>query len=148
MDGLKLGKLFNVPYVLTSPFNAIRNYGLHEGADYDILTHETDSKEPVLCAYPGIVERSLDSTGGYGKYIRILHERNGKPFYTRYCHLDARFVEVGQTIKQGQPIGEIGSTGNSTAEHLHFNLEVPGYGLDGYVVANVVDPEPYFNHAN
>lgn len=139
-----MGKLFNESYVLTSPFNAPRSYGLHEGADYDVLTNEADSKAKVLCVYDGIVDRSLDSTGGYGKYVRIKHERNGKPFYTRYCHLDARFVEVGYVLQKGEPIGEIGATGNASGEHVHFNLEVPDFGLDGYVVANVVDPEPYF----
>jgi hypothetical protein len=50
---------------------------------------------------------------------------------------------VGQTIKKGQAVGEIGATGNATGEHVHFNLEAPGWGLDGYIVADVVDPVPY-----
>lgn len=152
LTGLKLGKVFNEPYVMTSPFNAPRNYsafggnanGKHEGADFDVIGGSIDNKNPVLCAYDGIVERSLDSTGGYAKYVRVQHERNGSVFYTRYCHLDERYVSVGQEIKQGDAIGEIGSTGFVSAEHLHFNLEVPIYGLSGYIVANVVDPMPYF----
>ena len=143
MDGLKLGQLFAVPYALTSGFNAPRDYGKHEGADYDVIGTNPNSKEMVLCAYDGTVERSLDSTGGYGKYVRVIHTNNGRQFYTRYCHLDTRVVQVGQTIKAGQPVGEIGTTGNVSGEHVHFNLEVPGFGLSGYVVADVVDPVPY-----
>lgn len=137
---------------MTSPFNAPRDYSKlggkvddkHEGADFDVIGGSADNKNPVLCAYDGIVERSLDSTGGYGKYVRMQHERNGSIFYTRYCHLDVRFVEVGQVLKQGDWIGEIGKSGFVTGEHVHFNLEVPNYGLSGYIVANVVDPMPYF----
>lgn len=136
--------MFNESYVLTSPFNAPRDYGLHEGADYDVLTNEVDSKANVLCVYDGVVDRSLDSTGGYGKYIRVRHERNGHTFYTRYAHLDERFLNVGEVVEVGTPLGEIGKTGNVSGEHIHLNLEVPGFGLAGYVVADVVDPESYF----
>lgn len=137
---------------MTSPFNAPRDYSKfggkvndkHEGTDFDVIGLNPDSQEPVLCAYDGIVERSLDSLGGYAKYVRVRHERNGSVFYTRYCHLDERYVLVGQEIKQGDPIGEIGSTGFVSGEHLHFNLEVPIYGLSGYIVADVVDSQPYF----
>jgi hypothetical protein len=75
--------------------------------------------------------------------VRVVHERNGRQFYTRYCHLDTRVAQVGQAIKAGQPVGEIGTSGNVSGEHVHFNLEVPGFGLSGYVVADVVDPVPY-----
>ena len=43
----------------------------------------------------------------------------------------------------GVEVGEVGATGNSYGEHIHFNLEIPGYGLNGYAVTNVVDPFPY-----
>lgn len=141
--GLRLGHILSYRYVLTSPFNAIRDYGKHEGADYDLVGGVVDNKVSVLCAYPGVVDRSLDTTGGYGKYVRVMHTRNGSVFYTRYAHLDSRLVTVGQSLSGGDPIGEIGNTGNSTGEHVHLNLEVPGYGLHGYVVDWVVDPEPY-----
>ena len=145
LDGLVLGKPFAVPYALTSPFNAPRSYanGLHEGVDYDVLTAVADSQEPILCLYPGTVDISVDSSGGYGKYVRVRHERNGSTFYTRYAHMDERFVSVGQIVDIGDALGEIGTTGNVTGEHVHINLEVPGYGSSGYVVSDVVDPHPY-----
>ena len=111
--------------MLTSPFNAPRSYGRHEGADYDVIGGVEDNKVSVLCAHDGVVDTSLDSSGGYGRYVRVKHTRNGKPFYTRYAHLDARYVQVGDVVSRGMAVGEIGVTGNATGEHVHINLEVP-----------------------
>lgn len=83
-------------------------------------------------------------SAGYGNYVIIKHERNGSPFFIWYCHLDEVYVAENAPTIQGSIIGEIGKTGNVTAEHLHLNLQVPGYGSDGYIVADVVDPMPYF----
>jgi murein DD-endopeptidase MepM/ murein hydrolase activator NlpD len=143
LDGLRLGRPFAWRYVLTSAFDAGRSYGKHEGADYDVVGGAADNAADVLCLYDGTVDRSLDTTGGYGSYVRVKHDRNGHVFYTRYAHLDKRYVEAGQWVKQGDALGEVGTTGNVTGEHVHINLEVPGYGLGGYVVADVVDPAPY-----
>lgn len=143
--GLQLGPPFRVPYMMTSPFNAPRNYGngLHEGVDYDILTAAPDSDEHVLALYPGVVTRVERKTTGYGNNVIIAHERNGSPFYTLMAHMDAIFVTVGDIVAMGDAIGEIGSTGNSSGEHIHINLEAPNYGLRGYVRDWVVDPAPY-----
>lgn len=143
--GLRLSHILPYRYILTSPFDAPRDYPpnyKHEGADYDVVGGQPDNKVNVLCAYPGTVDRSL-KYGDYGEYVRVKHTRNGSPFYTRYAHLDARFVAVGDVVKAGDALGEIGATGKVTGEHVHFNLEVPTYGLRGYVVDWVVDPEPY-----
>lgn len=143
LDGLRLGHILPYRYMLTSAFDAPRSYGKHEGCDYDVIGGQPDNKVNVLCAYDGIVDISLDKTTGYGKHIRVKHIRNGSPFYTRYAHLDARFVNVGQSVMKGTALGEIGATGNADGEHVHLNLEVPEYGLSGYVTAWVVNPEPY-----
>lgn len=148
LTGLKLGYLFRYQYSNDyngGRFNDPRNYGngLHEGVDADVIGGEANNKTGVLCTYAGVVDRSLDSAGGYGKYVRVQHENNGSVFYTRYCHLDERYVSVGDTLVTGDAVGEVGTTGNVFGEHVHLNLEVPGYGLSGYVVADVVDPAPY-----
>lgn len=57
--------------------------------------------------------------GGYGNYIDINHP-NGTQ--TRYAHLSSVYVGVGASVSQGQPIGEVGSTGRSTGPHLHFEV--------------------------
>jgi len=144
-NNIQLGFLMKWRYVMTSPFNAKRSYanGLHEGYDINLINGRHNSTEAILCSYPGIVERSLDSTGGYGIYVRVKHTLDEHIFYTRYCHLDQRYVEVGQLVDIGSEIGEIGTTGNVTGQHLHFNLEIPNFGLHGYVVRDVVDPALY-----
>lgn len=114
----------------------------HEGVDFDVL-ESGDSKASALCAYDGKIVKVTQSNG-YGKYAIIEHKRNGSLFYTWYCHLDNVYVAEGLPILQGVAVGEIGNTGFSSGEHVHFNLEVPNYGLSGYIVANVVDPLPYF----
>jgi len=136
---------------MTSPFNAPRDYSAfggkvndkHEGADFDVIGGSVDNKNPVLCVYDGLVV-NVGFSSGYGNRVIIEHENNGSLFYTWYCHLDKVFVTQGTTLIPGSFVGEIGSTGNAQGEHIHFNLQVPGYGLDGYIVAEVVDPMPYF----
>lgn len=149
LDGLKLGAPFQVPFVLTSPFNAQRDYAnkLHEGADYDIMTQEPDSKEPVLACLSGTVSRSENKGTAYGHFVVIDSTYNGEPIAVWYAHMDARYVQAGQTVKQGDRVGELGGT-NTTgqprfAEHVHINLTHQGTGLDGYAVAKVRDPHPF-----
>jgi murein DD-endopeptidase MepM/ murein hydrolase activator NlpD len=144
LDGLKLGQLFTVPYALTSGFNAVRDYGKHEGADYDVIGTNPNSKELVLCVYDGTVERSH----GFHRRLWQIRARHPHPQRPSVLHpllppRHPRGAQVGQAIKAGQPVGEIGTSGNVSGEHVHFNLEVPGFGLSGYVVADVVDPVPY-----
>ena len=62
-------------------------------------------------------------SGGYGKCVKISHA-NG--YSTWYAHLSSIDVSTGQSVYQGQQIGRIGSTGNSTGPHLHFELRING----------------------
>jgi len=139
--GLKLGRLFNEHYRLTDEFNAPRDYGngLHEGADYSTGTMGST----VLATYGGTVTLSRDTEGAYGNYVIVEHVRNGSIFSTWYCHLGSRHVNVGSNVAMGTPIGTMGASGNADGAHVHFNLQAPNYGLDGYVVPDVVDPHPY-----
>ncbi|MEU0171415.1 M23 family metallopeptidase [Streptomyces iakyrus] len=64
--------------------------------------------------------------GSYGNNIVIKH---GDRIYTQYAHLSKIGVRVGQSVKTGQEIGKVGSTGNSTGPHLHFEVRTaPVYG--------------------
>lgn len=150
LNGLELGPLLDRPYVYTSLFNDGRDYSAfggsktdkHEGIDADVIGSNPDSDAAVLSVYGGRVTKVYRS-GGYGHQVHVQSNYNGVQFVHRYAHLDDTSVNVGQIVEKGDAIGEIGTSGNVTGEHLHFNLEVPNIGLSGYVVPNVVDPQPY-----
>jgi murein DD-endopeptidase MepM/ murein hydrolase activator NlpD len=72
---------------------------------------------PVLAAYSGRVSLA-EMMGGYG--LSILLDHNQGKQETRYGHLSQVFVKSGQWVQQGTVIGLVGSTGNSTGPHLHF----------------------------
>ena len=87
---------------------------------------------PVLAAYSGRVSLA-EFMGGYGLSILLDHSQGSHE--TRYAHLSQVFVKPGQWVQQGTVIGLVGSTGNSTGPHLHFEaLE----SVQGSLVA--VDP--------
>jgi murein DD-endopeptidase MepM/ murein hydrolase activator NlpD len=66
-------------------------------------------------------------SGGYGRVVDIDH---GSGLSTRYAHLSAIDVQVGERIKAGQIIGRLGSTGRSTGPHLHYETRINGEALD------------------
>jgi Peptidase family M23 len=74
---------------------------------------------PVLAAYAGQVAIA-DFMGGYGLAIALNH--NQATQQTLYAHLSEIFVKPGEQVKQGDVIGRVGSTGNSTGPHLHFEF--------------------------
>ena len=90
---------------------------MHTGVDWAAPTGT-----PILAAGDGTVER-VGREGGYGNYVRIRHA-NG--FATAYGHMSryAAGVEPGVSVKQGQIIGYVGSTGMSTGPHCHFEVLV------------------------
>ncbi|MGA9943978.1 MAG: peptidoglycan DD-metalloendopeptidase family protein [Candidatus Cybelea sp.] len=65
--------------------------------------------------------------GGYGNYILIDH---GASYSTGYGHLSAMYVSSGQSVQRGQAIGAVGSTGQSTGPHLHFEVRIAGKPVD------------------
>ena len=89
----------------------------HKGIDI-----ASGSGNPVLAAASGTVVKSYMSSS-YGNYIVISH---GGGLMTAYAHLSRRLVSVGDTVSAGQQIGKVGSTGNSTGPHLHFEVYVNG----------------------
>jgi murein DD-endopeptidase MepM/ murein hydrolase activator NlpD len=92
---------------------------------------------PVVAAGSGII-MSAGWQGGYGKAIVIQH--NGVQ-QTLYGHLSEIFVQPGQRIEQGMVIGRVGSTGNSTGPHLHFETKVAT--ADGWVAIDPGDAMKY-----
>lgn len=102
---------------ITSPFG-YRNcpyHGreLHGGCDIP-AAYGT----PIKAAKSGVVVISTYGSS-YGNYVAIAH---GDGSRTMYAHMSSRAVSVGTTVSQGQVIGYVGSTGNSTGNHLHLEL--------------------------
>lgn len=108
----------------THPITGTRRF--HSGIDIG-----APMGAPVVAAGSGTVVSS-GWIGGYGKAITIEH--NGVQ-QTLYGHLSEIFVQPGQNIEQGTVIGRVGSTGNSTGPHLHFETKVST--ADGWIA---VDP--------
>ncbi|WP_368236678.1 M23 family metallopeptidase, partial [Anaerotruncus rubiinfantis] len=81
---------------------------------------------PVYAAAEGKVSLA----GWYGEYGRCVIIDHADGSQTLYGHNSALMVSAGQTVKQGQKIAEVGSTGNSTGNHLHLELRVGSRFLD------------------
>ena len=91
------------------------------------------SGTPILAADSGIATVIPDNGNGYGNYVIINH---GGGRTTLYAHMSGFAVSNGASATQGQTIGYVGSTGNSTGPHLHFEVRVNGA---------TTDPKSYFN---
>jgi len=76
----------------------------------------------VLSVADGVIVRS-EKNSNYGWLVQIDH---GDNYTTLYSHNRKNLVEVGETVKKGQPIAEIGSTGRSTGPHVHFEVHKKG----------------------
>jgi murein DD-endopeptidase MepM/ murein hydrolase activator NlpD len=111
---------------MSSPFGMrmdpfVRGPAIHTGVDM-----RGDPGDPVRATATGTVT-TASVNGGYGKMVEIDH---GNGLSTRYGHLSAIDVSVGQSVRIGQTIGKIGSTGRSTGPHLHYETRVDGEAVD------------------
>lgn len=112
--------------------NSSYKAGKHTGIDIAGKQGST-----VMAAFEGVVTTSGFDPKNYGNYVIVKHP-NG--LYTLYAHMYLRNVTVGTQVKAGQVLGQMGSTGNSTGTHLHFEVR---NGAGQY--ANNIDPTPYLS---
>lgn len=98
-----------------------RSSGFHTGTDFAIALGT-----PAYAAASGTVTFA-GWKGSYG-YLVIIDHGNG--YQTYYAHCSALYVTAGQTVTQGQNISAVGSTGNSTGPHLHFEIRYNGNTLN------------------
>lgn len=156
VEGLKKyeGATFPMPFesweqnkdVVTSKFsksrtitiNGITKTGVHTGIDLVVISISS----PKICAVTsGKVVVAKAGNTGYGNYVVIEHTAtDGTIFYTLYGHMKEGSIMVaeGTEIKAGQVLGLMGSTGNSTGAHLHFEVR-----LNKNSSSNAIDPYPY-----
>ncbi|TLM87275.1 M23 family metallopeptidase [Pseudarthrobacter sp. NamE5] len=105
-------------------------HGGHNGIDFAAPTGT-----PIVAAGPGRVSSAGWSAHGGGNEIHIDHP-NG--LQTWYAHLSRFAVSMGDVVRGGQRIGDVGSTGNSTGPHLHYMVFNGGW-------PNFVNPSPYLD---
>jgi len=104
-------------------------HGTHKGIDI-----AAEQKTPVYAVDAGVVSKSYYSDT-YGNVIFIKHQNN---YETVYAHLYKRNVFEGQKIQQGELIGRMGNTGDSSGVHLHFEVH---QDMWTYSKENAIDPE-------
>ena len=90
---------------------------LHEGIDFI-----ADVGTPVFAAAGGVVVFA-EYHNQYGQMVEIDH---GNDFITRYAHASRLLVKVGEVVRRGRKVAEVGSTGRSTGPHLHFEVRYKG----------------------
>jgi murein DD-endopeptidase MepM/ murein hydrolase activator NlpD len=110
----------------TSPFGVrvdpfLRVPAMHTGIDF-----RGNMGDPIHATAAGTVT-SAGWSGGYGNMVEINH---GNGLATRYGHLSAIDVTVGQSIRIGQVVGRLGSTGRSTGPHVHYETRVDGEAVN------------------
>lgn len=100
----------------------------HTGID---IAHQIGT--PIIATANGIVRKVEYDVMGYGIHVEIEHSYG---FSTLYAHLQRAYVTKGQRVSRGQVIGALGSTGQSTGPHLHYEVRI---------AKQVVDPANYIN---
>jgi murein DD-endopeptidase MepM/ murein hydrolase activator NlpD len=111
---------------MSSPFGVRLDPFLGRPAIHTGIDLRGETGEPVHATAAGNVSIA-GREGGYGNMIEINH---GNGLATRYGHLSEIDVKVGQTVRIGDIIGRIGSTGRSTGPHLHYETRVNGEAVD------------------
>jgi murein DD-endopeptidase MepM/ murein hydrolase activator NlpD len=114
------GLIWPVNGPVTSPFG-MRWGRMHEGIDIGV-----GYRTPIHAAAAGVVVWA-GWLGGYGNLVVVDH---GNGLATAYAHASAILVAVGQQVAQGETISLVGSTGNSSGPHLHFEVRVNGIAVD------------------
>jgi murein DD-endopeptidase MepM/ murein hydrolase activator NlpD len=103
----------------TDPFTGRNAY--HKGLDF-----AAPAGSQAVAVASGVVTYAKERFG-YGRVVEINH---GNGYVTRYAHNQKLLVQAGDTVKKGQPIALIGSTGRSTGPHLHFEVLKQGRQID------------------
>jgi len=111
---------------MTSPFGTRMDPFVHQLAMHTGIDFRGSIGEPAHATAAGTVTIA-GREGGYGNMVEIDH---GNGFSTRYGHLSKIDVKVGQKVRIGQVIGEIGSTGRSTGPHLHYETRINHIAVD------------------
>jgi len=117
---------------LTSPYGVRVDPFLHVAAMHTGIDFRGSVGDPIHATAAGTVA-AAGWSGGYGKMVEVDH---GNGLATRYGHLSEIDVDIGDTVRVGQVVGRLGSTGRSTGPHVHYETRVDG---------EAVDPQKFLN---
>jgi murein DD-endopeptidase MepM/ murein hydrolase activator NlpD len=104
----------------------VSGYGMRWGRLHEGIDIAASTGTPIWSAAAGTVIHA-GWLGGYGNLVVVDH---GNGLATAYAHASAILVAVGQQVAQGETVALIGSTGNSSGPHLHFEVRVNGVAVD------------------
>jgi len=104
----------------------VSGYGMRWGRLHEGIDVAASSGTPIWAAAAGTVIHA-GWLGGYGNLVVVDH---GNGLSTAYAHASAILVGVGQSVAQGETVSLVGSTGNSSGPHLHFEVRVNGVAVD------------------
>ena len=142
MSGDSLRRAFlasPVPYSRrTSGFGMRQHPILHTQRAHTGVDYAAPTGTPVMTVADGVVVES-SYQGAYGNMVVVQHNARQS---TVYAHLSRMQVKRGQTIKQGDIIGAVGTTGLSTGPHLHFEFRIGGRHVDPLTLAQQGSAEP------
>jgi murein DD-endopeptidase MepM/ murein hydrolase activator NlpD len=101
-------------------------FGKRDGRPHKGIDIAADNGDPIYAVLDGKVVYA-GTQRGYGNVVIIEHD---DLIMTVYAHNESNLVRLGEKVKKGQPIATVGSTGNSTAPHLHFEYRVKGKAIN------------------
>ena len=115
---------------LRNPTNGVpvnSPFGWRNGRNHNGVDMAAPIGTPIYAASNGVIKYAQHTGEGYGNRIELLSPEG---ILTTYNHLDVIKCSVGQTVKIGQQIADMGTTGFSTGPHLHFEIEINGGFID------------------
>lgn len=135
---VQVSRSTNTPGTLVAPAQGGRTgwYGeprgsrRHAGIDFD-----GETGDPIVAAGAGTVTHSGWAPAGYSGYGRMVLIDHGNGVTTLYAHLSRIAIGVGSQVEPGQYLGAMGTSGNVTGSHLHFEVRLGG---------RAVNPGPWF----
>ncbi len=113
------------------------SFGPRNGSFHDGIDIKASEGTPIFAAHDGKVIYNDNELSGYGNLLILKNRYN---VFTLYAHCRKVFVSTDQTVKRGQQIALVGSTGRATGPHLHFEVRVK----DKFERLVAVDPMPFF----
>jgi murein DD-endopeptidase MepM/ murein hydrolase activator NlpD len=136
----------HVPHVVTAPYNQDRGDYVHKGLD--LRSSWAHFGDELLAAIDGeIILVGIEEGREYfGTQVQIESYINGDRVVVRYAHLvpildGGAYVEVGDEVRRGDPIGRPDNTGQSSGDHLHLDVRVNGFYVDPTPLIEWAEPE-------